>query len=130
VGVAVPAVPLLFGVGTLVGLGLVDGVYATICAGLGAFCGDGVSYVLGRLHGDRLRRMWPFSRHPAWLASGEQFFARRGLKGILIARYVGAVRPFVPAIAGMLKMPVRRYVPASLLAGFSWGACFVLPGWV
>jgi membrane protein DedA with SNARE-associated domain/membrane-associated phospholipid phosphatase len=130
VGVVVPAVPILFAVGTLVGLGLIDGPYAILCAGLGAFCGDGVSYVVGHHYGDRLKRIWPFSRHPDWLASGETFFRRHGLKGILIARYVGAVRPFVPAIAGMLRMPLRQYVPASLVASISWGAVFVAPGWI
>ncbi|WP_146908064.1 hypothetical protein [Arenimonas daejeonensis] len=39
VGVAIPAVPLLFAVGTLVGLGHVDGLYALVCATLGAFLG-------------------------------------------------------------------------------------------
>ena len=129
-GIVVPAVPILFAVGTLVGLGMVDGTYAIVCAGLGAFAGDGVSFVVGHHFGDRLKRLWPFSRHPEWLASGEVFFKRHGLKGIVIARYVGAVRPFVPAIAGMLRMPLRQYVPASLFASITWGAVFVVPGWV
>lgn len=129
-GFLVPAVPLLFGVGTLVGLGLIDGTYAIIAAGLGAFAGDGVSFLLGRHYGDALRRTWPFSRHPEWLPAGEVFFAKHGLKGIFIARYVGAVRPLVPAVAGMLKMPPAHYVPASLGASLSWGATFVLPGWL
>ena len=33
-GVAIPAVPLLFAVGTLVGLGHVDGAYALACEAL------------------------------------------------------------------------------------------------
>ena len=73
-GFLVPAVPLLFGVGTLVGLGLIDGTYAIIAAGLGAFAGDGVSFLLGRHYGDALRRTWPFSRYPEWLPAGEAFF--------------------------------------------------------
>jgi membrane protein DedA with SNARE-associated domain/membrane-associated phospholipid phosphatase len=129
-GFLVPAVPLLFGVGTLVGLGLIDGTYAIIAAGLGAFAGDGVSFLLGRHYGDALRRTWPFSRYPEWLPAGEAFFTQHGLKGIFIARYVGAVRPLVPAVAGMLKMSPARYVPASLSASLSWGATFVLPGWL
>ena len=47
VGVAIPAVPLLFAVGTLVGLGHVDGTYALVCATLGAFLGDAISYWVG-----------------------------------------------------------------------------------
>lgn len=129
-GIIVPAVPILFAVGTLVGLGMVDGTYAIVCAGLGAFAGDGISFVVGHHYGDRLKKFWPFSKHPDWLASGEVFFKRHGLKGIVIARYVGAVRPFVPAIAGMLRMRLRQYVPASLFASLTWGAVFIAPGWI
>lgn len=129
-GIFVPAIPLLFTVGALIGLGTLNGPYVIACAALGAFGGDGVSYLLGLWQGERLRRMWPFSRHPEWLPQGERMFRRHGLKSILIARYVGAVRPFVPAIAGMLRMPTRRYVPASLVAALSWATVFLIPGWV
>src|SRR5690606_2933703 len=127
-GIAVPALPILFGVGTLIGLGHVDGTYAVLSAALGAFAGDGVSYLFGRHYGERLKRMWPFSRHPQWLASGEGFFRRHGLKGIVIARFVGAVRPFVPAIAGMLRMRVSQYAPASAFASVAWALLFLVPG--
>lgn len=130
IGAAVPAIPIFFAVGTLVGLGTLDGSYAILCAAAGAFCGDGVSYLIGRRYGDRMRTMWPFSRYPEWLDSGAQLFQRHGLKGILIARYVGAVRPFVPAIAGMLAMPAARYSAASAVAALSWAALFIVPGWV
>src|SRR5690606_39385702 len=34
------------------------------------------------------------------------------------------------AIAGMARMPVRRYLIASGAACLSWGVLFLLPGWV
>ena len=61
-GIAVPALPILFGVGTLVGLGHINGPYAVIAASLGAFFGDGISYVFGRHYGERLKGFWPFSK--------------------------------------------------------------------
>ena len=129
-GVAIPAVPLLFAVGTLVGLGHVDGTYALVCATLGAFAGDGVSYWVGRRFGPQLRQRWPFRNHPQWLERGEVTFRRHGMKSIVMARYVGAIRPFVPAIAGMLGMKLRQYVPASAFAALVWSATFLAPGWV
>lgn len=130
VGVAIPAVPLLFAVGTLVGLGHVDGTYALACATLGAFAGDGISYWVGHRYGPQLRQRWPFYKHPQWLERGELTFKRHGMKSIVMARYIGAIRPFVPAIAGMLKMRLRQYVPASALAAVVWSATFLAPGWV
>lgn len=130
VGVAIPAVPLLFAVGTLVGLGHVDGAYALGCATLGAFAGDAISFWVGHRFGPQLRQRWPFYKHPQWLERGEVTFRRHGMKSIVMARYVGAIRPFVPAIAGMLKMPLRQYVPASAVAAAVWSATFLAPGWL
>jgi membrane protein DedA with SNARE-associated domain len=130
VGIVVPALPLLFAVGTLIGLGHLDGPYALVCAALGAFAGDGLSYWLGHRWGASMRDHWLFRRYPQFIDRGERLFKRHGASGIVIARFVGAVRPFVPAVAGMLRVPLKRYVPASLLAATLWAACFLAPGWV
>ena len=129
-GAVVPALPLLFAIGVLIGLGEISGPYAVTCAALGALAGDGVSYWVGRRWGGGLRQVWPFHRYPQLLDRGEILFRRNALKSILVARYVGAIRPFVPAIAGIAKMPLRRYAPASLLACASWAVLFLAPGWI
>ncbi|QDH69133.1 bifunctional DedA family/phosphatase PAP2 family protein [Marilutibacter alkalisoli] len=128
-GLLVPALPLLIAVGTLVGLGHINGPYALVAAAAGAFLGDALSYWIGRLWGPQLRQRWPFSRYPQWLDRGETMFRRHGVKSIVTARFVGAVRPFVPAIAGMLHMPFPRYLAPSLFAAVTWAALFLAPGW-
>ena len=130
VGIVVPALPLLFAVGALVGLGHISGPYAIACAAAGALLGDALSFWIGRRWGPQLREHWPFRRFPQLLDRGEMLFRRHGSKGIVIARYVGAVRPFVPAVAGMLRMPLKRYLPASVFAAVSWAAVFLAPGWL
>lgn len=129
-GIVVPALPLLFAVGTMIGLGHIDGPYALTCAAAGAFIGDGMSYWIGHRWGPALRQRWPFSRYPQLLDRGERLFRRHGAKGIVIARFVGAVRPFVPAVAGMLRVPLKRYVPASVFACLAWAGVFLAPGWI
>ena len=47
-GAIVPALPLLFAVGVLIGLGEISGPYAVACATLGALIGDASSYWVGR----------------------------------------------------------------------------------
>lgn len=128
-GAIVPALPLLIGVGILIGMGELSGPYAVLCAAAGAFCGDGLSYWVGRRWGDGLRGVWPFRRYPGLLERGETLFRRNAVKSLLIARYVGAVRPFVPAIAGMARMPALHYVRISVFASLSWAVLFLLPGW-
>ena len=130
VGIVVPALPLLFAIGVLIGLGHVSGPYALAAAACGAFAGDASSFWIGHRFGPRLRGIWPFSRYPQLLDRGERLFRRHGSKAILIARFVGAVRPFVPAVAGMLRLPLRRYLPMSAFAAITWAACFLAPGWL
>ncbi len=129
-GAIVPALPLMIAVGVLIGLDQISGPYAVACAALGAFVGDGLSYWVGRRWGNRLRGVWPFSRYPQLLDRGETMFRRNAFKSILVARYVGAIRPFVPAIAGMAHMPLHRYAQASGAACLSWAVLFLLPGWM
>lgn len=130
VGMLVPALPLLFAVGALIGLGHVDGVYAVLCAAAGAFIGDGLCYWAGWRWGPQMRENRLFRRYPQLIARSENLFRRHGAKSIVIARFVGAVRPFVPAIAGMMRMPFKRYGPPSAVAALSWAAIFLAPGWV
>ncbi|MGV8923741.1 MAG: VTT domain-containing protein [Thermomonas sp.] len=130
VGIVVPALPLLFAVGTLIGLGHLSGPYAVVCAAAGAFAGDAVSYWIGYRWGPAMRDLWLFRRYPQLLDRGEILFRRHGSKGIVIARFVGAVRPFVPAVAGMVRLPLRRYAPASAFAAVTWAAVFLAPGWI
>ncbi len=130
VGVAIPATPLLFAVGTLVGLGHIDGTYAVLCAAAGAFCGDGVSYLAGRRYGDSLKTRWPFAQNPHWLERGDAAFRRHGMKSLVIGRFVGAIRPFIPAIAGMVRMPSQKYAFATGIAALLWALLFLAPGWL
>lgn len=130
VGIVVPAMPLLFAVGALIGMGHLDGPYAIACAAAGAFSADAFSYWVGRRWGPEMRNVWPFRRYPQLFDRGENLFRRHDIKSILVARFVGAVRPFVPAIAGMLRMRLRRYVPVSAAAAVAWAALFLAPGWI
>jgi membrane protein YqaA with SNARE-associated domain len=121
-GIVVPALPLLFAVGTLIGLGHLDGPYALLCAAAGAFVGDAMSYWVGYHWGPTLRQRWPFRRYPQLIDRGERLFRRHGTKGILIARYVGAVRPFVPAVEALCagerdrRVELGRLIPWPRLA--------------
>lgn len=130
VGIVVPALPLLFAVGALIGLGHLNGPYVIACAAAGAFAGDALSFWIGRRWGPNMRGLWLFRRYPQFLDRGEKLFLRHGIKSIFIARFVGAVRPFVPAIAGMLRMPLTRYAPPSAIACVLWAAAFLAPGWI
>ena len=54
------------------------------------------------------------------LAVVDGFFDRHGGKAILIGRFVGLVRAVAPFLAGAARLPLRRFVPYSLLGTAMW----------
>jgi len=128
VGLLFPGTVIMFGIGTLVAVGVLD-LWTTLgWAAAGAVAGDGISYWLGYHYKDRLRVMWPINRYPNLVQRGEQFFLRHGGKSVLFGRFVGPVRPVLPAVAGMLGMNPVRFVTIDILSGIAWAPGYTLPG--
>ncbi len=128
VGLFVPGVAMMFGVGTLVAMGALNLWITLTWAAAGAVAGDGLSYWLGHHYQDRLRDVWPIRRYPGLMSRGEQFFQRHGGKSVLFGRFVGPVRPIIPAVAGMLGMPPMRFVIVNVLSAIAWAPAYTLPG--
>lgn len=93
VGMVVPGVAIMFAVGALIGSGALDFRVMVLWAVIGAVAGDGLSFWLGKKYQRQLTGMWPFSRHPAMLDKGIQFFQRYGGKSVVLGRFFGPVRP-------------------------------------
>ncbi len=128
VGLFVPGAVLMFVIGALVGSGVMA-LWPTLAwAVAGAVVGDGISYWLGRYYHDRLRLIWPFTRHPALIEKGEVFFRRHGGKGVLFGRFVGPVRPIIPVVAGMMDMPAWRFSLINVFSALLWAPAYILPG--
>ena len=130
VGLFMPGVVLMFGVGTLVALGSIEFWPTFWLAVAGAIAGDGLSYWLGIHFKDQLRELWPFSRYPSLFAKGESFFLRHGGKSILFGRFVGPVRPIIPATAGMLGMSAWKFFSVNIISALAWAPAYLLPGMV
>jgi membrane protein DedA with SNARE-associated domain/membrane-associated phospholipid phosphatase len=128
IGFFVPGVALMFGMGAIVATSALDFWEVMGWAAAGAICGDGLSYWLGSYYQERLRGMWPFSRHPEWLDHGEAFFRRHGGKSVLFGRFVGPIRAVIPLIAGMLKMPPKHFFRINILSGLLWAPAYLIPG--
>lgn len=130
VGLLVPTIPLLLGIGVLIGLGHLNGWYVLAACTLGGVLGDSLNFWLGRRYGPQLRTSWPFSRYPQWLDRGEAMFRRRGASGLVAARFIGGIRAIVPAIAGMLGMPWLKFLLVSIFGCVFWSACHLVPAWL
>jgi membrane protein DedA with SNARE-associated domain/membrane-associated phospholipid phosphatase len=128
IGVLVPGVAIMLIAGALIGNGVLAFWPACLLAIAGAILGDSLSFWLGRHYKARLRCLWPFSRHPAPLARGIDFFSRHGAKSVVLGRFVGPMRAMVPLVAGMLEMPTRRFLAANIASALAWGPLYLAPG--
>ena len=128
IGIIVPGTILMFGVGTLVGTGVLDIQDTLLIAFLGAVAGDGVSYWIGVKYHRQFSLIWPLKNNPHHIERGKAYFKKHGGKSVLFGRFVGPVRPFIPAIAGMMDMPAKYFFMVNILSAAVWSPFYLLPG--
>jgi membrane protein DedA with SNARE-associated domain/membrane-associated phospholipid phosphatase len=128
VGILLPGIVILFGVGALIGLGVLEMIPIWIAASTGAFVGDTLSYVLGHRFRAHLLDIWPFSRYPGLMERGTRFFHAHGAKSVVAGRFIGPLRPIIPAVSGMMGMSPSRFLAVDIPACLTWAPSFLLPG--
>lgn len=128
IGILIPGMVFLFAVGAMIGLGAIEFLPIWICGSAGALLGDLASYAVGRRYREHLVEIWPFSRYPALLQRGIRFIHQHGNKSVLAGRFIGPLRPIIPATAGMLGMQPARFAAADLVACILWSPAYLLPG--
>ena len=128
IGILLPGIVILFGVGALIGLGVLEMIPVWIAASLGAILGDSASYALGHRFRSHLLEVWPFSRYPGLMERGTRFFHAHGAKSVVAGRFIGPLRPIIPAVGGMLGMTPSRFLAVDIPAGIAWAPAFLLPG--
>lgn len=129
VGLFIPGVIAMSAIGGLVSSGALKIIPTLMWAIFGAICGDGISYAVGRKFNDDLANFWIFRKFPRWLSRGKQFFLKHGSKSIVVGRFVGPVRPFIPAVAGMMSMDPKKFFIANVVSAILWAPIYMLPGY-
>jgi len=129
-GLLIPGAVLLFGAGALMATGALPVLPIMLWTIAGAICGDLISFLLGRHYHQQLRVIWPFRHYPELVNRGVDFFCGHGGKSIFMARFIGPLRPIVPAIAGMMNMTIPRFLLVDIVASILWAPAYILPGMV
>lgn len=95
-----------------------------------AVLGDATSYIIGSRMGPAIFNR-PESRlfKPAHLKAAHEFYERHGGKAIILARFIPIVRTFVPVVAGVGKMPYRRFASYNVVGGAAWVASMTIAGY-
>lgn len=128
VGILIPGVVILFAFGTLVGTGILPVVPVLLWAFAGAVLGDQISFWLGWNLKERLWQIWPLSRYPQFVGKSQRFFHKYGAASVFIGRFIGPIRPVIPAMAGMSGMPPFRFTLVNLSSAALWSPAYLLPG--
>lgn len=100
-----------------------------LAASLGAVLGDVLVYGLARRYKAEVARLPVFNRYPGWLSQGRLLLERWGVLAVVGGKFLGFMRPFVPAVAGVLEMPLWLFLPASIVSSFAWAGVFLAPGY-
>ena len=60
--------------------------------------------------------------NPKNVERAQAYFDRYGAKTLVLARFIPVVRTFAPPVAGVAKMPYRRFLSFNAIGGLLWGA--------
>src|SRR5213596_2472268 len=115
VGLPVPAVPVLLGVGALAGGGRMSLTLAFAAALAASLPPDVIWYELGRRRGARvLGLLCRISLDPdSCVQRTENLFMRRGRKALLIAKFFPGLSTVAPPLAGMVGIARWQFPPTG-----------------
>lgn len=128
IGTIIPGSVTMTAIGALVGSGVLPASWTFLIAIIGALSGDFISYWVGKYFDQRLANIWPFKNHPQWIPAGKLFFEKHGGKSVIIGRFFGPVRSFVPLIAGLLHMHPVYFLFAASISATLWAFVYMMPG--
>jgi len=128
IGVVIPGTAVILALSTLVPSGVLLLWPLLIAATSGAIAGDGFSFWLGHRYHREILGLWPLNRHPELIERSEAFFTHHGDKSVFLARFTPGVRAFIPLLAGMLGMSVRRFYAVNVASALAWAPSHILPG--
>jgi membrane-associated protein len=122
VGFFFPGDSLLVTAGLFAGVSSQFDVYVLgLLLSIASIVGNSVGYAIGRFTGPRL-----FNRDDSLLfrkrhlRRAHAFYERHGGKTVIIARFMPIVRTFVPVVAGIAEMYLRRYTLFNIVGGLAW----------
>ena len=128
-GFFLPGDTLLFTAGLLASRHTLDISALIIISVAAAILGNNAGYYTGKKGGPALfNRPKSFWFSPKRVSEAHAFFEKEGAPSLVLARFIPAVRTFVPIAAGIGKMPYRRFLIFNAIGGLLWGIALPLLG--
>jgi len=130
-GLPLPAVPLLVGMGALSRFGEFDLVGVIAAAAIASLAADLIWYELGRYHGRWvLRLICRISLEPDYcVRRTEDAFERMGLWALLVAKFIPGFNAAAVPLAGMMRTRLIRFLVFDAVGVTLWAGTYVLLGY-
>ncbi len=111
-------------------LGRTDLTAMVLLVVVAAIVGDSVGYEVGKVWGSRVlsHRLLDKRRHQ--LERAQDFLRRRGGSAVFLGRWTAFFRAVMPALAGVSRMPYRRFLIWNAAGGIVWGVVVVVVGYL
>ena len=121
-GLPIPAAPLLIAAGALARAGRMNLAFVVALAFIALISADLFWYSLGRYRGGRiLKLLCRITLEPdSCVRRTENLFIRHGARSLLVAKFIPGLNTAAPSLAGVFRMPVRRFLIFDGLGGFLW----------
>ena len=131
VGLPIPAVPVLLGVGALAGTGQMSVALALGVALVASLPADVVWYELGRRRGGRvLGWLCRILLEPdSCVRRTETVFARRGAGALLIAKFFPGLSTLAPPLAGIVGIARHRFLVLDAAGALVWAGAWLALGY-
>ncbi len=126
-----PGDSLLFAVGLFIANGAlqIPLLVALVALATAAFLGNVVGYEIGRAIGAPLYARNGRFLKKEYFDKTTEFFDRYGNKALVLGRFVPIVRTFITVVAGVGRMPRRRFFTWSAVGAILWAVGITLLGY-
>ena len=128
-GIIVPGALILIVAGFFARLESVHFLAVFGVAALGAIIGDIGAYYLGKRYGAQWMEKHQRFTKMIYFDKGQQYFAAHGDKSVLIARFVGPIRPIIPFVSGVFQMRTSSFLFFNIVGGLLWALVFLTFGY-
>lgn len=121
IGAFLPGDSLLFTAGFLASQDILSLPLLLVITFVAAVAGDSVGYATGKRYGHRIfKKADSFFFSHKHIDRAEAFYARHGGKALILARFTPIVRTLAPILAGVGKMPYRKFLSYNVVGGLVW----------
>lgn len=127
----IPGDTLLFSAGLVVAATSNLNIYLTcFVISMAAFLGDQTAYQFGKRYGIGYITSRNRPSLNLMLAKAEVFYLKHGRATIFLSRFYPWFRTIAPFLAGVAKMPRKKFVTVNLQSAFSWGTGITFLGYL